>query len=129
MKFFEGTIIIGSVAATKDRTPITDGVVVLRFDEELEVQLPEEVSIFSWQLKDNGTFAVHGVPLGDLTVEVRSAGPLLAERLVTVSQHDQRPELDIFMEQQYFIGGRIIKFKETVHPEIVHRGEIDVEKA
>ena len=115
VEFSKGTTITGNVAAMKDRTPITDGIVVLRFDEELGVQLPEEVSIFSWQVKTDGTFEVHGVPLGDHTIEVRSAGHLLAEKLVTVSQRDQRPELEIFMEQRYFISGRIIKFKTTMH--------------
>ncbi|MXZ55588.1 MAG: carboxypeptidase regulatory-like domain-containing protein [Gammaproteobacteria bacterium] len=123
----KGGIVTGKVAAMNDGAPITDGVVSLRFDEKLGVQLPEDISIFSWELEDDGTFAVQGVPVGNHTFEIRSTGYLLAKKLVNVSHLDQQFDLEILMDPGYFVSGRIIEYERTIHPELVFRGEIDVE--
>lgn len=125
--FSKGGTVTGNIAERKDGTPIIDGVVSLHFDEKLGVQLPEEVSIFSWEVKDDGTFTVHGVPLGDHTLEVRTPGYFLAEELVNVSQLNLQPEREILMEQECYVMGRIIKYERNISPDLVFRGEIDVE--
>ena len=127
VEFSKGATVTGNVAAMNDGTPIADGVVSLRLDEKLGVRLPEDISVFSWELEEDGTFAVQGIPVGNHTFEFRSTGYLLAKERVNVSHLDQQPNLEILMEQGYYVSGRIIEYERTIHPELVFRGEIDAE--
>ena len=127
VEFSKGGTVTGNVVAMSENTSITDGIVSLRFDKELGVQIPDEVSIFSWELEEDGTFVIEGIPLGDHTLEVRSAGYLRREALLSVSQLDQPQELEILMEKGYYVDGRIVEYERTIHPGLVFRGEIDVE--
>ena len=127
VEFSDGGIVAGKVVAKSDGTPITDGVVSLRFDKKLGLQIPEELPMYSSELEEDGSFVVQGVPLGDHTLEVRSDGYFHAGTLVSMSQLDPQPELEISMEQGYYISGRIIRYERNIPLKLVFRGEIDVD--
>lgn len=126
IQFSTGTTVNGSVASRKDGTFVNEGKVSLRFDKELDLPLPDDTTIFSWEIGQNGTFSIQGLPGGEHTVLISSPGYLLVEELIDFPDQKETTELPILLDKAVFVTGRIVEYSNVVSDRPNLRGEIDV---
>ncbi|MXX95268.1 MAG: hypothetical protein F4039_07050 [Gammaproteobacteria bacterium] len=126
IKFSTGNSVNGSVMYRKDGVFVTQGEVSLRFDKELDLPLPNEATIFYWDIGQNGTFSMQGLPVGEHTVLISSPGYMLAEELIDFPDQKETTELPILLDKAVFVTGRIVEYSNVVSDRPNLRGEIDV---
>ena len=105
IEFAQGATIVGTVANQKDSVPISGGVVSITYDEgEYKFSLPDP-DVFSWDIKEDGSFAIAGIPLGEHTVSVNALGYMPASQTLLVATDDQRLELNYLLPKATYING------------------------
>lgn len=116
VKFSEGKFVSGTVVAEKDGVPIPEGLVSVEFDEQLGIPIPEEESVFAWELEEGGTFEIRGLPVGAHIVTVRAPGYMPAQQDVVVEQELGIQELHFQLIKAHHIQGRIVdwRYRTTV---------------
>ncbi len=126
IKFSMGNSVNGSVVSRKDGVFVTRGKVSLRFDKELDLPLPDDTTIFSWDIGQNGTFSMQGLSNGEHTVLISSPGYMLAEELIDFPDQKETTELPILLDKAVFVTGRIVEYSNVVSDRPNLRGEIDI---
>ena len=105
VEFAEGATIVGTVATRNGSIPITEGEVSITYDEsEYMFSLPYP-DVFSWDIKEDGSFAIAGIPLGEHTVSVNALGYMPASQTLLVATDDQRLELNYLLPKATYISG------------------------
>ena len=105
IEFSEGKSVSGTVVAAKTGIPINEGLVTVQFDETLGIPVPEEESVFAWELEEGGTFEIRGLPAGEHIVTVNALGYMPAQQHVLVELEDQLQELHFQLAKAVHIQG------------------------
>ncbi|MXW06700.1 MAG: hypothetical protein F4Z87_00950 [Gammaproteobacteria bacterium] len=108
VEFSKGETVSGSVVSVKEGSLISEGLVKLRFDEKLDIPLPEDSSVFVWRLEENGTFKIQGLPAGEHTVTVLAPGYMPAEQKMLVETEGTPPMLRFQLMKATYIYGSIV---------------------
>ena len=109
IEFSDGASVSGTVVSVKGSSPISEGLVTVRFDETLDIPLPEDNPVFAWELEEDGTFEIHGLPLGTHTVSVLAPGCMPAAQQIQVEEITDRPlELIFSLAKAVHARGRIV---------------------
>ena len=116
VEFSEGKFVSGTVVAEKDGVPIPEGLVSVEFDEQLGIPIPEEESVFAWELEEGGTFEIRGLPVGAHIVTVRAPGYMPAQQDVVVELEHGIQELRFQLIKAHHIQGCIVdwRYRTTV---------------
>ena len=122
VEFVEGESIVGSVAAKKDGVPITEGSMSVMFDEN-EYKLSMLLSDwYTWEIEDDGSFEIRGIPLGEHVVSAAAPGYMPAIKSVLVTADDQEIEIDFLLPKAESVTGHMEVYVERKR--VI--GEIDV---
>ena len=111
VEFSEGESLSGSVVSAKDGSVISEGLVTLQFDEARNIPLPEDIPVFAWELAEDGTFEIRGLPLGEHTVSVLAPGFMPADQTVIVEPENEPQTLQFQLAKAEYIHGRLVDYK------------------
>lgn len=111
VEFSEGESLSGSVVSAKDGSVISEGLVTLQFDETRNIPLPEDIPVFAWELAEDGTFEIRGLPLGEHTVSVLAPGFMPADQTVIVEPENEPQTLQFQLAKAEYIHGRLVDYK------------------
>lgn len=116
LEFSEGQSVSGSVVSMKDGTPVTEGLVTVHFDQTLAIPVPEESSVFAWEIEEGSTFEIRGLPAGEHIVTVHAPGYMPAQQHVVVELEEEIQELDFHLTKAVHIQGRLVdwRYRTTV---------------
>lgn len=105
VEFTEGATIVGTVANQKDSVPIAEGVVSITYDEsEYKFSIPDS-DVFSWDINEDGSFAIAGIPWGEHTVSIDAPGYMPASQTLLVTTDGQQLELNYLLPKASHING------------------------
>ena len=124
IEFSEGNSVSGTVVAVKTSMPITEGLVSVQFDETLGIPVPEEESVFAWELEEGGTFEIRGLPAGEHIVTANAPGYMPAQQQLRVELGDQLQELHFQLAKAVHIQGYL--FDGHYQAKVEDEGTIDV---
>lgn len=131
IEFAEGASFQSKVTNRKDGTSVTEGIVSLQFDKELEIPIPVEDPIFVWDIKDDGFLNLQGLPIGEHKFSIEAPGYMRYEQTVSVAGLDEEIVFDIQLDRAVQVRGSIVDYSPnpstslTVEDLIV-QGDIEV---
>ncbi|MYF53368.1 MAG: hypothetical protein F4039_08420 [Gammaproteobacteria bacterium] len=129
INFSKGATVLGKVFSSKDKNVVTEGVIYVQFDTELEVPTPDSEHILSWEIEADGTFMIQGLPKGKHTISVVAPNYLLAEKVVVVHETEELYEVNFSLEKAVFISGRIVGSPNSFAEVTQFKGYIDIESS
>ena len=107
VEFTEGMTIVGSVLTKKDSVPITEGSLSVTHDESAYKYSLPDPKAFSWEIDEDGTFAIRGIPPGEHTVSVIAPDYMPAKESVLVTTEGQQLEVDFLLPKAEYISGHM----------------------
>lgn len=131
IEFAEGASIQSKVTNRKDGTSVTEGTVSLQFDKELEIPIPAEVPIFVWDIEDDGSINLRGLPIGEHNISIEAPGYMRYEQTVSVAGLDEEIVFDIQLDRAVQVRGSIVDYSPNPSTSLMVenlkvQGEIEV---
>ncbi len=131
IEFAEGASIQGKVTARNDGASVTEGIVSLQFDKELEIPVPPEDPIFVWDIEEEGTINLQGLPIGEHNISIEAPGYMRYEETVSVTRLDEEIELNVQLDRAVQVRGSIVDYSPNPSTSLMVedlkvQGEIEV---
>lgn len=131
IEFADGASIQGKVTARKDGTSVTEGIVCLQFDKELEIPVPPEEPIFDWDIEEEGAINLQGLPIGERNISIKAPGYMRHEETVSVARLDEEIELNVQLDRAVQVRGSLVDYSPNPSTSLMVedlkvQGEIEV---
>ena len=121
-EFSDGATIVGRVVTKTEDTPITEGSMSITLEESEYKFLAPLSDLFEWEIDEDGTFAIHGIPKGEHEVSVTAPGFMPSSSTVLITADDQETEIEFTLPTAEFVNGHMELYRDYV--QVI--GEIDV---
>lgn len=114
IEFAKGARVLGTVSAKKDTLPIEKGSLSISLDGSKYKFSPPNTNVLEWDLEEDGTFTIGGVPPGEHTVRVVAPSYMPAEEPIVVSTADQQLEINFQLPKAEYITGHMEVYAERL---------------